>query len=128
MGSRPSTPDRTVKARGSRSRTGYPNEGNQSSNDVVGPVEPILVHREFLERREVSGSDASFPSWGAVEARSMRSLEAAICRDRGGGGREVIKISGRRVEKHGGGSEEKFVGEFVRPSKACGGGNVLLAG
>ena len=43
MGSRPSTPDRPVKARGSRSRTGYPNEGDQSSNDVVGPVEPILA-------------------------------------------------------------------------------------
>ena len=76
MGSRPSTPDRPVKARESRSRTGYPNEGNQSSNDVVGPVEPILGHREFLERREVPGSDASLPSWGCAEARSMRSVLA----------------------------------------------------
>ena len=64
MGSRPSTPNSPVEARGSRSRTGYPNEGDQSSNDVVGPVEPILGHGEFLERREVPGSNASLPGWG----------------------------------------------------------------
>ena len=39
-----------------------------------------------------------------------------------------MRRSGRWVVKHGGGSEEKCVGECVRPSTACGGGNVLLAG
>ena len=58
MGSRPSTPNSPVEARGSRSRTGYPNGGDQSSNVAVGPMEPNLGHGEFLVRREVPGSDA----------------------------------------------------------------------
>ena len=64
MGSRPSTSISLGEGRGSQSRLTHPGEGDQSSNDVVGPVEPILGHDEFLERREVQGSDASLPGWG----------------------------------------------------------------
>ena len=64
MGSRPSTSMSSGQARGSRSRIAHPSAGDQSSHDAVGPVEPILGHDEFLERREVPGSDASLPGWG----------------------------------------------------------------
>ena len=37
-----------------------------------------------------------------------------------------VRRSGRGVVKQGGGSEEKCVGEYVRPCKVGGGGNVML--
>ena len=64
MGSRPSISISSGVAIGSRSGIAHPSEGDQSSHDVVGPLEPLLGHEEFLERREVPGSDASLPGCG----------------------------------------------------------------
>ena len=74
MGSRPSTPNSPGEARESRSRIGHPNEGDHSSNDVVGPVEPILGLGDFVERREVPGSDAPPVNPPALETLTLLNL------------------------------------------------------
>ena len=89
MGSSPSTSISSGQARGSRSHIAHPSAGDQSSHDVVGPLEPVLGHKEYLGRREVPGSDASLPGWGF--RRSAPNVEnaggeAGGNRDAGGDG------------------------------------------
>ena len=81
MGFRPSTSMSSGQARGSRSHIAHPSAGDQSSHDAVGPLEPVLGHKEYLGRREVPGSDASLPGWGF-----RRSAPNAECFDDEAGG------------------------------------------
>ena len=64
MGSIPSSSIISGEARGSQSRIAHPNEEGQSSNDVVGPLEPLLGYEEYLERRKTPGYDALLPGSG----------------------------------------------------------------
>ena len=64
MGSRPSASIDSGEARGCQSRIVHPNEGGQSSNDVVGPLESLLGYNEYLERREWPGYDPLLPGSG----------------------------------------------------------------
>ena len=64
MGSRPSKSISSGEARGSRAQTGHPNEGDQSSNVVMGPLEPILGYEEYQERREWPGYGPLLPGSG----------------------------------------------------------------
>ena len=61
MGSRPSTSISPGEARGSRSRTAHPNEGDQTSNEVAGPEEITLGYEDYQKRREWPGYNPRLP-------------------------------------------------------------------
>ena len=97
MGSRPSTSISPGEARGSRSRTAHPNEGDQTSNEVAGPEESTLGYEDYQERREWPGYNprlpcaydpSSYPSvmsnMGEVDDEARGDLDGAADRSQGG--------------------------------------------